>query len=80
MENVRGRMDMRLCQTAERLRTYTSKTLFQNCMVFGPDLVGIQLLKEEILLNKPVYIGQAVFDLSKLVSMIKCPPMLNDLV
>jgi len=48
MENVRGRMNMRLCQTAEKLRTYTSKPLFQSCKVFGPELVGVQLLKEEV--------------------------------
>jgi hypothetical protein len=29
--------------------------------------VGIQLLHEEVELNKPVYVGQAVLDLSKLV-------------
>ena len=57
MENVRGRMDMRLCQTAERMMTYTSKPLFLSCTVFGQDLVGVQLLKEENELNKPVYIG-----------------------
>ena len=67
MENVRGRMDMRLCQTAEKLMTYTSKTLFQSCTVFGQDLVGVQLLKGEVLLDKPVHIGRAVLDLSKLV-------------
>ena len=87
VENVRGRMNMRLCNTAEKLRKYTSKALFQSCKMFGPDLVGVQLHKEEvndilrvnhfilsfcfsslqILLDKPVYIGQAVLDLSKLV-------------
>ena len=32
-----------------------------------PELVGVELLKSEVLLNKPVFIGQAVLDLSKLV-------------
>ena len=48
MENVRGRMEMRLCQTARKLRTYSSKPLFQSCKVFGTNLVGVQLLKEEV--------------------------------
>lgn len=47
VENIRGRLNMRLCQTAERLRTYASRPLFQSVKVFGPDLVGVQLLKEE---------------------------------
>jgi hypothetical protein len=67
MENVRCRMDMRLCQTAERLRTYSSKPLFKSVKMFSPELVGVQLLKEEVLLDRPVYIRQAVLDLSKLV-------------
>jgi hypothetical protein len=67
MENVRGRMNMKLCTSGEKMCKYTSNPLFQSCKKFGPNLVGIQLLKEEVLLDRPVYIGQAVLDLSKLV-------------
>ena len=48
MENVRGRMNMRLCQTPEKMRTYTSKPLFQMCKVFGKELVWVQLIKKEV--------------------------------
>ncbi len=57
MENVRGRMDMRLCQTVEKMKTYTSKPLFQGCKVFGPNLVGVQLLKTEVSFIKSKSIG-----------------------
>jgi hypothetical protein len=49
MESVRGRMEMRLCNTAEKLRTYTSRPLFTTCKVFGEELVGVQLMKEEVM-------------------------------
>jgi hypothetical protein len=67
MENVRGRLNMRLCNSSQKVKTYTSRPLFQSCKYFGENLVGIQLLKEKLELNKPVYVGQAVLDLSKLV-------------
>jgi hypothetical protein len=67
VENVRGRLQMRLCNSQRKVETYASRPLFQACKKFGPNLVGIQLLHEEVELNKPVYVGQAVLDLSKLV-------------
>jgi hypothetical protein len=48
VENVKGRTNMRLCNTVKKFVTYTSRPLFQKCKVFGPDLVGVQLLKEEV--------------------------------
>lgn len=66
MENVRERMDMRLCNTKKRLITYTSKPLYQRSLYFSESLVGVQLLKDHVKLDKPIYIGQAVLDLSKL--------------
>jgi hypothetical protein len=67
MESVRSRKDMRICQTKKKVIKYISKPLFLSIKDFGPNLVGIQLLKEEVLLDKPLFIGQAVLDLSKLV-------------
>ena len=34
-------------------------------MIFNRDLVGIQNHKEKVLLNKPIYVGMSVLDLSK---------------
>ena len=36
-------------------------------VAFTEDLVGVEMLKEEVIMDKPVYIGQAVLDLSKLI-------------
>ena len=67
MENVRNRISFRLCNTAEKLVTYSSRPLFLSATRFSEDLVGVELLKAIVDLDKPVYIGQAVLDLSKLV-------------
>ena len=67
MENVRNRIDYRLCNTMEKFMTYTSKPLFLSATRFSEDLVGVELLKGVVELDKPVFIGQAVLDLSKLI-------------
>lgn len=67
MENVRRRIDYRLCNTPEKLNTYASRPLFVSATRFSEDLVGVELLKGMVELDKPVFIGQAVLDLSKLI-------------
>lgn len=59
-------MNYRLCQTEERLTTFASRPEFLASTIFNEDLVGVHLCKEEIKLEKPIFIGQAVLDLSKL--------------
>ena len=67
MENVRRRIDFRLCNTPEKFQTYTSRPLFLSATRFTEDLVGVELLKGKVELDKPVFISQAVLDLSKLI-------------
>ena len=67
MENVRNRIEYRLCNTPEKLTTYASRPLFLSATRFSEDLVGVELLKTKVELCKPVFIGQAVLDLSKLI-------------
>jgi len=46
---------------------YIAKPNFHSRTIFStdPDLVGIQLNKTEVVLNKPMYVGFAVLDISK---------------
>ena len=67
MENVRKRIDYRICNSPEKFIAYTSRPLFLSATRFAEDVVGVELLKGTIELNKPVYIGQAVLDLSKFI-------------
>lgn len=43
------------------------QALFYRFKIFNADLVGVEKKKVKLLLNKPVYIGQTILDLSKLV-------------
>lgn len=67
VENVRRRMNFRLCNTPEQVEKLSSAPRFQSSIIFNENLVGVHLAKEMIVLDKPVFIGQAVLDLSKLV-------------
>ena len=66
-ENVRKRVNVRLFRSTEKERIikYVAKPTFAQQVIFNPDLVGIQNHKEKVLLNKPIYVGMSVLDLSK---------------
>ena len=67
VENVRRRLNFRLCNTEKKVMDLASNPSFQSSVIFNGGLVGIHLAKEKKILDKPVIIGQAVLDLSKLV-------------
>ena len=67
MENVRKRVDVKLLRSdeEERIIKYVAKPTFARQEIFNEHLVGIQNHKEKVLLNKPIYVGMSVLDLSK---------------
>ena len=68
MEDVRKRTDIQLVSPrieAERLRKMVAKPSFSGRKIFGEDLVAVQRRKKCTLLNKPIYAGLGVLDLSK---------------
>ena len=67
MENVRKRVNVKLLRSdeEEKILKYVAKPTFAQQVIFNPDLVGIQNHKEKVLLNKPIYVGMSVLDLSK---------------
>ena len=67
MENVRKCVDVKLLRSdeEEKILKYVAKPTFARQEIFNPFLVGIQNHKEKVLLNKPIYVGMSVLDLSK---------------
>ena len=67
MENVRKRVDVRLFRSdeEERILRRIARPTFVRQEIFNEHLVGIQNRKERVLLNKPIYVGMSVLDLSK---------------
>lgn len=42
-----------------------AKPSFERFQIFNEDLVGVQNKQVNLMLNKPIYAGQAILDLSK---------------
>jgi hypothetical protein len=66
VENLKKRMQLMLCKDEKRFQVYTSSPYFQRSIKIADDLIAVHMMKEEITLDRPSYIGQAVLDLSKL--------------
>ena len=67
MENLKNRIDVRLVRPhkTDRVRKLISSPLFARATVFSDTLAGIQMHKNKISLNRPVYTGMCILDLSK---------------
>lgn len=70
MENVRKRVDVKLRKTWEGrfgVEALISKPNFKSCSIFNDNLVAIELKKLEVVMDKPIYVGLSVLDISKIV-------------
>ena len=59
-------MKIRIVTNEKDCLKYSSRPTFINSIIFGKRLVAIHDRPEEIRLNKPVYVGCAVLEESKL--------------
>jgi len=67
MENVRNRKDVRFPKDLKQLRKLTASPKLYSYRIFKENLAAIELLKTSVVLNKPVYTGFTVLELSKLL-------------
>ena len=67
MENIRKHRDIRLVTNTESYLKTVMKPNFKSGMLFGENLMGCEMGKTKVVMNKPVYLGQAILDLSKIV-------------
>ena len=66
LENMRKRIKIRIIKNEKDLIKYASRPTYINHIIFGKRLVAIYEKKELLTLNKPIYVGCAVLELSKL--------------
>ena len=66
MEDVRKRIDYKLVTELEKYKKLVMSPLFYCRDVINDDILGVKMLKVDVLLDKPIYAGQAVLDYSKL--------------
>ena len=65
MENVRNHRDIKLVTTNERRNKLVSEPNYHTTKHFSEDLQAIEMRKTKVIMNKPVYLGQAILDISK---------------
>ena len=66
IENLRNRFKLRLCNTPKKYVTHVSKASFRRSVIIDTDLIAAHMDQDSVCLNRPIFVGQAVLDLSKL--------------
>ena len=67
MENIRKHRNMKLVTTEEKYLRTVMKPNFKSGVLFGENLMGCEMGKIKVVMNKPVCLGQAILDLSKII-------------
>ena len=71
MENLRKRVDIKVVRTCgnpkekEQIRKIIAKPNYDRAIIFSKELSALHSHKTRLKLNKPVYVGMCVLDLSK---------------
>ena len=66
-ENLRKRINVRLVNYAGDYKKYLSKPSFVSQKIFTKIFVAIHEIKPVLTLDKPIYVGFSILDLSKLL-------------
>ncbi|RWS22921.1 hypothetical protein B4U80_03200 [Leptotrombidium deliense] len=65
MENIRNRQIIKMITKFEKLQNEVNKINFKSRTIFGENCIAVNLSKNVICFNKPIYVGLCVLDLSK---------------
>ena len=65
MENVRKRIRIALIDNVHSHQFYTSKPGYKRFSIFSENLVGVEFVQPTVTLDKPIYVGFTVLELSK---------------
>ena len=67
IENLRKKINVRLVNNAEYYKKWVSRPSFVSEKIFSKDLAAIHEIKPVLALDKPIYVGFIILDLSKLL-------------
>ena len=67
MDNIRKHRNIGLVTTEEKYLHTVMKPNFKSGVLFGENLMGCEMGEIKVVMNKPVYLGQVILDLSKIV-------------
>ena len=66
MENVRNHIDFELVSTQERIQKCINNPNYKGCHIINEELAGVEKTKTVLKLDKPIYLGMTILDLSKI--------------
>ena len=67
MENVKNHRDIKIVTTNKQRNRLASKPNYHSIKCISKDLLIMEMKKVEVKMNKPVYLGQAILDISKML-------------
>ena len=67
MENVRKHGDIKLVNSDQRRKELVREPNYHACKVIDENFMAIEMRKTEVVMNKPIYLGQAILDISKTI-------------
>ena len=67
MENIRKHRNIKLVNNEKEYLRSVMKPNFKSGTLLGPDLMSCEMGKVRVVMNKLVYLGQAILDLSKTI-------------
>ena len=76
VENMRKHRDIKRVTTEQRKNYLVSEPNYRTTKFFTEDLLAIEMRKTQILINKPIYLGLSILDLSENV-MRKTQVLIN---
>ena len=65
IENIRKRQNVTIIDNRKMAVKLSSKPNFGGITIFDENLVAVHMKKTEVYFNEPIYVGQAILDLSK---------------
>ena len=69
MENVRNHRDIKLVTSNKRRKRLVSEPNYHSCKKFSNHLMAIEMKKTRVKINKPLYLGMSILDISKILCM-----------
>ena len=64
-ENMRKHRDIKLVTTDEKIYKLVSEPNYHTAKHFSENLLATEMKKTELKMNKPVYLGMSILDISK---------------
>ena len=67
MENIRKRKVVKLVSDRNKAKKLVAKPNFKHINIFSEELIAVHMKKTELTMDKPIYLGMCILDLSKTI-------------